>query len=120
MRIARTVVTAFALLLLTSVPSAFAQTDWGIENTWHIGGPGGKDYLTADPQTHRLYVARGKHTNVIDTISGKLIADIPGQGNSHGVAIVPAVGRGFISDGGADRTVGAVVIFDLKTNEILG
>jgi hypothetical protein len=47
---------------------------------------------------------------VIDDESGKVIADIPGQKNAHGVALVPAAGRGFISDGGGD---GAVVIFDL-------
>ncbi len=45
------------------------------------------------------------------------VADLPGQKIAHGVAIVPAVGRGFISDGGGE---GAVVIFDLKTNAILG
>jgi len=54
---------------------------------------------------------------VIDSESGKTIADIPGQKRAHGVAIVPQAGRGFISDGGGD---GAVVIFDLKTNAVLG
>jgi hypothetical protein len=54
---------------------------------------------------------------VIDSDSGKTIADIPGQKRAHGVAIVPQSGRGFISDGGGD---GAVVIFDLKTNAVLG
>jgi hypothetical protein len=97
-----------------------AQADWHVEKTIHIGGPGGKDYLTVQPETHRLYVARGSHTNVIDTETGKLVADLTGQGNSHGVALVPAAGRGFISDGGANRKAGAVVVFDLKTNEILG
>jgi DNA-binding beta-propeller fold protein YncE len=54
---------------------------------------------------------------VIDSESGKTIADIPGQKRAHGVAIVPQAGRGFISDGGGD---GAVVIFDLRTNAVLG
>jgi DNA-binding beta-propeller fold protein YncE len=54
---------------------------------------------------------------VIDPDSGKTIADIPGQKRAHGVAIVPQAGRGFISDGGGD---GAVVIFDLKTNAVVG
>lgn len=38
-------------------------------------------------------------------------------GNSHGVALVPNARRGFISDGGGN---GAIVIFDLKTNAVLG
>jgi DNA-binding beta-propeller fold protein YncE len=54
---------------------------------------------------------------VVDSESGKVIADIPGQKIAHGVAIVPEAGRGFISDGGGN---GAIVIFDLKTNAILG
>ena len=54
---------------------------------------------------------------VIDSESGKTIADIAGQKIAHGVAIVPKAGRGFISDGGGE---GGVVIFDLKTHAILG
>src|SRR5689334_605233 len=54
---------------------------------------------------------------VIEPETGKVIADIPGQKNAHGVALAPNAGRGFISDGGGD---GAIVIFDLKTNAVLG
>ncbi len=104
-------------LLLASCLPAVAQTQWEVVNTFHIGGPGGWDYLTVDPQTHLLYVPRTTHTLVIDPQSGKTVADIPGQKNAHGVAIAPAAGRGFISDGGGD---GAVVIFDLKTYAVLG
>jgi len=54
---------------------------------------------------------------VIDADSGKTLGDIPGQKIAHGVAIVPEVGRGFISDGGG---YGAVVVFDLTTYAVLG
>src|SRR5262249_14769040 len=80
-------------------------------------GSGGWDYFTVDSPTHRLFVPRSTHTMVIDSESGKTIADMPGQKIAHGVAIVPSVGRGFISDGGGD---GAVVIFDLKTYAVIG
>jgi len=109
--------TALTMLLLAPLPPALAQTDWQIVETWQIGGQGGWDYLTVDSQSHRLYVPRTTHTLVIDTESGKTLADIPGQKNAHGVALAPATGRGFISDGGGD---GAIVIFDLKTHEVLG
>src|SRR5438445_3427849 len=102
--------------LTLSLP-ALAQTDWQVVKTFQIGGQGGWDYLTVDPQAHRLYVPRTTHTMVIDAESGKTIADIPGQKNAHGVALAPAAGRGFISDGGGD---GAIVVFDLKTNAVLG
>jgi hypothetical protein len=102
--------------LLTLAPVA-AQTDWEVLKTFPVGGEGSWDYLTVDPQTHRLYVPRSTHTMVIDSGSGKTLGDMAGQKIAHGVAIVPEAGRGFISDGGGD---GAVVVFDLKTNTILG
>jgi DNA-binding beta-propeller fold protein YncE len=116
MRTTRSLVIFMAVVLFTSVP-VLAQSEWAVTKTLHIGGEGGWDYLTVDPQTHRLYVPRSTHTMVIDPESGKTIADIPGQKRAHGVAVVPQAGRGFISDGGGD---GAVVIFDLKTNAVLG
>jgi hypothetical protein len=94
---------------------AAAQGHWAVEKTFHIGGEGGWDYVTVDSANHRLYVPRSTHTMVIDTRSGKTLADIPGQKHNHGVALAPDAGRGFITDG-----AGAVVIFDLKSNQVLG
>ncbi|MDQ2900531.1 MAG: YncE family protein [Acidobacteriota bacterium] len=117
MQTTKIILTALTLLPFAGFLPALAQTDWEVSKTFHVGGQGGWDYLTVDPQTHRLYVPRGKHTLVIDSESGKTLGDIPGQKIAHGVAIVPEAGRGFISDGGGD---GGVVIFDLKTHAILG
>jgi DNA-binding beta-propeller fold protein YncE len=94
-----------------------AQTKWDVTKSVHIGGDGGWDYLTVDSQTHRLFVTRSTHTMVIDAASGQVLGDIPGQKRSHGTAIVPALGRGFITDGGGD---GAILVFDLKTYAVLG
>ena len=110
----------FAGLLIAAVSFTFsarvaAQGTWAVEKTFHIGGEGGMDYITLDAKNHRLYVPRSTHTMVIDADSGKTLADIPGQKHNHGVALVPEAGRGFISDGS-----GSVVIFDLKTNTVLG
>jgi DNA-binding beta-propeller fold protein YncE len=115
---ARLVIAGLVVVLSTgAVPAPGAPAEWAVVKTFQIGGEGGWDYLSVDAQTHRLYVPRSTHTLVIDAESGKTIGDIPGQKRAHGVAIVPSVGRGFISDGGGD---GAIVIFDLKTNTILG
>src|SRR5947199_2558605 len=108
--------TFMAILFMARCDAATA-TVWEVVNTYHIGGQGGWDYLTVDPQTHLLYVPRTTHTQVIDPQSGKIVADIPGQKNAHGVAIAHAAGRGFISDGGGE---GAIVVFDLKTYTVLG
>jgi hypothetical protein len=104
-----------ALVSFTLSARVVAQGTWAVEKTFHIGGEGGMDYVTLDAQNHRLYIPRSTHTMVIDADSGKPLADIPGQKHNHGVALAPGAGRGFISDGS-----GAVVIFDLKTNAVLG
>jgi DNA-binding beta-propeller fold protein YncE len=112
--------TVFAGFLIAAVSFTLggrvaAQGTWTVEKTFRIGGDGGWDYVTLDATNHRLYLPRSTHTMVIDADSGKTVADIPGQKHNHGVALVPDVGRGFISDGS-----GAIVIFDLKTNAVLG
>lgn len=117
MRITKSLVVVSAFVLLVCSFHVLAQSGWSVTKTIPIGGEGGWDYLTVDPQTHLLYVPRSTHTMVIDPDSGKTVADIPGQKRAHGVAVVSQTGRGFISDGGGD---GAVVIFDLKTNAVLG
>ncbi len=86
-----------------------------VAETIHVGGKGGFDYVTVDSQGKRLYIPRGTHTQILDLTTGKLAGDIPGQQANHGVALNRSVGRGFISDG-----PGFVVIFDLKTNEVIG
>jgi hypothetical protein len=110
----------FALLLIVAASftlsgAALAQGQWAVENTFHLGGEGGFDYITVDAASHRLYIPRSTHTMVVDADSGKLVADIPGQKHNHGVALAPEVGRGFITDG-----AGSIVVFDLKTNAVLG
>src|SRR5947208_12027251 len=55
-----------AVLASLMPPQGHAQAhphaDWAVEKTFQIGSPGGWDYLTVDPRTHRLYVPRTTHT----------------------------------------------------------
>lgn len=111
----------FASALLVADASVYAQSDastgvYQVGQTLQVGGTGGWDYLTVDSAQQLLFIPRSTHTLVLDAKSGKTVADIPGQKRNHGVAIVPAAGRGFITDGGE----GDVVIFDLKSYEVLG
>lgn len=117
MRMTRHLNTTLLVTLLAACLPSVAQGSWKVQKTISVGGEGGWDYLTVDPATHRLFVTRSTHTLVIDANSGKTLADIPGQKRSHGVALVPEAGRGFISDGGGE---GAIIIFDLKTYAVLG
>lgn len=107
---------AISLALLTTLGSA-AQTQWSVTRTFPIGGEGSWDYLTVDASSHRLFVPRTTHTLIIDENSGKVLGDIPGQKGAHGVAVVPKLNRGFITDGGG---TGAIIVFDLKTYAVLG
>ena len=107
--------TLLTMVVFAFSARAFAQHEWAIQKTFHVGGEGGFDYITVDAKSHRLYVPRSTHTMVIDADSGKTVADISGQKHNHGVAVVPELARGFISDG-----AGSIVIFDLKTNAVLG
>jgi hypothetical protein len=90
MRTALLLVTMSLLVLVCSLP-VLAQTNWEVEKILKIGGEGAWDYLTVDPDAHRLFVPRTTHTMVIDADSGKILGDIPGQKVAHGVAIVPEV-----------------------------
>jgi DNA-binding beta-propeller fold protein YncE len=105
------------LLLLAGILPASAQAHWEALKTFPIGGEGGWDYVTVDAPGHRLFVTRTTHTQAVDTVSGKVLADIPGQIRSHGVAVAPKLGRGFITDGGGS---GAIVVFDTETYKVLG
>jgi hypothetical protein len=117
MRNIQSVLLSLAALALAGCLPLCAQAQWDVTKTMHIGGDGAWDYLTVDSSDHRLFVTRSTHTMVIDAATGKTLGDIPGQKRSHGTAIVPAAGRGFITDGGGD---GAIVVFDLKTYATLG
>jgi DNA-binding beta-propeller fold protein YncE len=126
MRISKITYATFVLCLavrITSLAEAQSSTStpsqtgpYRVSQTFHVGGEGGWDYLTVDPEHKLLYVPRSTHTMVLDAHTGKTVADIPGQKRNHGVALVPGAGRGFISDG-ADASV---TVFDLKTYAVLG
>ena len=101
---------------LVCAGSVLGEDAYTVQAPIHIGGPGRWDYVSVDSDAHRLYVTRSTHTQVIDLTNGKVLLDVPGQQRNHGAVAVPKAGRGFITDGKA----GTIVIFDLKTGEVLG
>jgi DNA-binding beta-propeller fold protein YncE len=101
-------------LLLISAAGAYAAADssgYKVIRRMPVGGDGGWDYLTVDPDSHRIYISRGTHVMIVDELSGKVIGDIPDTKGVHGIAIAADLGKGFTSNGGA----ATVTIFDLKT-----
>ena len=105
----------FALLMLAVAASA-ADPDYKVLKTYMLGGEGGWDYLTVDPDSRNVFISRGTHVMVVNADNGKVVGDIPNTDGVHGIALAPEFGKGFISDGRAS----AVTIFDLKSLKTLG
>jgi len=113
MKIPRVVQIALILLAAAAAVAAAAKppANYKVVKTWKLGGEGGWDYLTADSDGHRLFIARATRVMVIDSQSGKSIGEIPDTPGVHGIALAPEFGRGFTSNGREDM----VSVFDLKS-----
>lgn len=98
-----------------SRPAASSPARYRVIEAFAVGGQGGWDYLTIDSATQRLYVPRSDRVVVLDARTGSELGVVPGTDGVHGVALVPALGRGFTSDGRAN----AVTVFDLATLKVV-
>ncbi len=111
----------FSLLLSGVGVAVFGQTP-GYHLLKKISFPaaeGGReyfDYITFDPAARRIYLAHGTEVLVVEAGTGVLAGKITGLKLSHGVALVPDLGRGFITDGAAAE----IVVFDIKTLKTIG
>jgi DNA-binding beta-propeller fold protein YncE len=105
--------TALAVALLALPAGASAQT-YKVDK-YDIGGPGGTDYLSADPATGRVYISRATHVMVVDGATGKVVGDIPETPRVHGIAFAPKHNHGFTTNAG-DSTV---TMFDTKTLAVI-
>lgn len=107
----------FSLALLSSGGlQAQPTAPYHLLATIAIGGEGGWDYLSVDPAGERLYVSHGTQVEVVDLKTRAVIGVIPDTPGVHGIEVVPAVGRGYITCGRANTCV----VFDLKTLKPIG
>ncbi len=107
-------VAAAAALIGGAAPCSADEpgTSYQITKTVPLGAPDRWDYVMFDASSHRVYVAHGDRVTVVDGLDGSLIGQVEGySGGTHGIAVVPALGRGFTDDGHA----GEAGVFDLKT-----
>jgi YVTN family beta-propeller protein len=114
---------SYALALLAALPAAAptpaapaATTGLHVIKSISVPGEGGWDYLTLDPEARRLYVTRGDHVSVLDVDTEKVVGEIKDTAGVHGVALAPALKRGFASNGRANT----VTIFDTATLAKIG
>src|SRR3982074_3365209 len=69
-------------------------------------GPGGGeyfDYVTVDSAARRVYIAHGSEVKVLDADNFSVVGSITGFKRCHGVALVPDLGKGFITDGDGEN-----------------
>ena len=81
--------------------------------------PGGAeyfDYILFDSPTRRVYVSHGTEVVVLNADDWSVVGNIGGLKRCHGVALVPALGKGFITDGDAEK----VMVFNIKSLKITG
>lgn len=76
-----------------------------------VGGDGGWDYLTVDPDAKRIYLSRGTHVMVVDEEKGEVVGDIPDTKGVHGIVLDKGSSKGFISNGQANT----VTVFDIAS-----
>src|SRR6266852_8495343 len=103
----RLAVSAVVLLLGGLTLARIPQGGYHLLKKYDLGAaPGGKeywDYMTFDAATRRLYISHNTEVKIVDADTGAVVGSIPDLKRVHGIALVSNLGRGFISDGGADE-----------------
>jgi hypothetical protein len=108
---------ALPLLLVLAAAPAFAHAQTGpykILSTTKVGGEGGSDYLYADSDDRKLYIARSGPAGSLHVFNLDSLAElgtIP-VGSAHGAAVDTALHHGF-------ATSKPVTMFDSVTMKVI-
>jgi YVTN family beta-propeller protein len=79
-----------------------------------IGGTGGWDYVFISSADRHLYLSHGNQVEVLNADTHEKIGVIPDTKGVHGIAAIPELGKGYITNGKADN----VTVFDIKTLKV--
>jgi hypothetical protein len=106
------------VLTLAAVAPLLAQpsSTYRITHTYTLGGDGSWDYIVPDPPNHRLFIGRQNRVMVVDENDGKVLGEVTGIQGAHGTAVAGVTDHGFATSGNDQ----SVVMFDLKTFQVLG
>jgi hypothetical protein len=68
---------------------------------WHINvkGGGSYDYMTVNSATEKLYGSPGSQVDILNKSTGAPRGVIKTEKDVHGIALVHALGKGYISNG---------------------
>ncbi len=106
-----------ASIMLSTISSSIAQNQsaYRISGEFRIQSGGGYDYMTVDTVTEKLYISHGSQVNILNKVTGDSLGVIKTEKDVHGIALVHAMGKGYISNGSLNK----VLVFDLATNKVL-
>jgi len=108
----------FLLLISLSLginSTAQTKSSYRIASEFSIPSPGGYDYLTVDSASDKLYISHGSQVNILNKNTGDSIGVIKTEKDVHGIALVHALGKGYVSNGNLNK----VLVFDLNSNNII-
>lgn len=87
-----------------------------LHQTVPLGAPDRWDYVVADADTHRVFIAHGDRVTVLNSRTGEISGEVVGMpGGTHGIAVSSTTGQGFTDDGNK----GEVAVFDLNTLKVI-
>jgi len=104
----------FAMLTSSGLAQAPAAGPYKVLKTVKVGGAGGFDYVQADVEARRLYIARtgpSPRMTVYNLDTLEPVGEIPTT-NLHGAAIDPKTNHGF-------ATSKPITMFDTKTLQVI-
>ena len=109
---------AFVILIITTAQFAIAQnpTGYKLSNTFHIASSGGWDYPAIEDKSNKLYISHGTQVNILDKTSGDSLGVILNTAGVHGIAFVPALNKGYTSNGRTNN----VTVFELSSGKKIG
>ena len=99
-----------------SGPKTGAAHEYHVARQLKLGGDGRWDYIVLDTASNRVFIARQDRVMVVDPDDGKLLGEVHGLDGAHGVALDYTTHHGFATSGHD----GTVLMFDLKTLDVLG
>ncbi|MBC7658584.1 MAG: YncE family protein [Chitinophagaceae bacterium] len=107
-----------ASLAFLGAASAFsAEASYKLSHRIPLTGAESWDYLSIEPQSHRLFVTRGNHVDVIDLQTDAVIGKITkGVDGAHGIAFISKMNKAYLTSGNRAK----VLIFNLTTLEVQG
>ena len=104
----------FSAVVFHAAPQS-SSAGYHVMRTIPLGGEGGWDYVTIDPDAKLVYAPRTENIQIMDITSGKLVGNITGMKGLHGIAIAPEFNRGVATGNDPDAVA---YLIDLKAMKV--